>query len=77
MAYQRSSSPKGTVKLVRAGKAPEYKFPVKTLGQAHAAMSRLNQAKPALPPAMKKHVARRAKAKLGHSTEAIKRILGS
>ncbi len=75
MPYKASSSPKGTVKLVRSGHSPEYKFPIKNKGQARNAMARLNQAKPALPSAIKKHVARKAAAVLGKKTDAIRRIL--
>lgn len=74
--YVKSSNrSKGTVKLVRPGKKPEYKFPMKTKGQADDAMSRLGQAKPKLPTPIKKHVAREAKRKLGHETDGIRRIL--
>ncbi len=75
MGYVNTSSSKGTVKLTRKGKKPEYKFPVKNKGEARNAMARLNQAKPVLSTANKKHIARKAKAKLGHETDAIKRIL--
>ena len=75
--YVKSSNrSKGTVKLIRPGKDPEYKFPMKDKGQAGNAMARMNQAKPALPTQIKKHVAREAKKVLGHETSAIKRILG-
>jgi hypothetical protein len=66
---------KGTVVLVKAGER-EYKYPIGDKGEARNAMARLNQAKPPLPTAIKKHVARVAKSVLGKETEAIKRIFG-
>ena len=75
MPYRASRSPQGTVVLVKPDGSKEYKFPVKTAGEARNAMARINQAKPALPLPIKKHVARAAQRKLGHSTDKIKQIL--
>ena len=75
--YVKSSKrSKGTVKLVRPGKKPEYKFPMKDKGQADNAMARMNQAKPKLPTPIKKHIARQAEKVIGHKTAGIRRILG-
>jgi hypothetical protein len=62
----------GTIKV---GK--KWKFPVKTKAQARNAPARLNQAKPRLTAAERKKIARAVEQKLGHSTEATRRILGT
>lgn len=62
----------GTIKV---GK--KWKFPANTKGRARNAMARLNQAKPKLTAAERKKLARAVERKLGHSTEATRRILGT
>jgi hypothetical protein len=68
--------PGGVVKVKVKGGRTQKKFPIKSPAQARNAMARLNQAKPALSSAQKQSVARAARATLGHTTPAIKRVLG-
>ena len=55
----------------------ETKFPIHSKNQAADAMARMNQAKPPLTGPQKHRVASAAMRAIGHSTPAIKRILGS